>query len=332
MRPHVVLPVLCLALAAASCRPSLRHGAETASSRPRITLALNWFPEVEHGGYFAAEVHGYFDAEGLDVEILPGGPGAPVMQQVAAGRCDFAVANADQVLLGRDQLAPVVAVMAPLQDSPHCIMVHASSGLTSLLELRNLTLAVGTGKPLATYLLHRLGDAHLQVVPYQGNVSLFLTRTDVAQQAYVFSEPFVARQQGADPRCLMLSDIGFNPYTSVLIVHERRIAQDPELVGRMVRACVRGWQHYLKDPVPTNQRIAARNSEMTLEALAYGAAEMHKLCLPGALDPNHLGTMTAARWEELAQRLDEVRLLDRRNSWSDAFDTRFLPTVNAATP
>jgi NitT/TauT family transport system substrate-binding protein len=124
-------------------------------------------------------------------------------------------------------------------------------------------------------------------------------------------------------------------------VHERRIAQEPEIVARMVRACVRGWQHYLTDPAPTNQHIAARNSEMSLEALAYGAAELPKLCLPDALDPTQLGTMSAARWEELAGRLEEIQLLDRSDIWSDAFDTRFLPpqpntpvprSVSAATP
>ncbi len=94
----------------------------------RVTLALNWFPEVEHGGFFAADVHGFFRDEGLEVEIQSGGPGAPVIQQVATQRCDFAVANADQVLLGRDQGAQVVAVMAAMQNSPHCIMVHQRGG------------------------------------------------------------------------------------------------------------------------------------------------------------------------------------------------------------
>ena len=143
-------------------------------------------------------------------------------------------------------------------------MVHQAAGIDSLLKLRDLTLAVGSGKPFARYLLHKLGDAQLTVVPYQGNVGLFLQRADVAQQAYVFSEPFIARQQGGDPQCLMLSDIGFNPYASVLVVHEQLIAADPDLVARVVRACVQAaGSKYLEDPAPTNQHIQELNAEMS---------------------------------------------------------------------
>jgi NitT/TauT family transport system substrate-binding protein len=295
-----------LAVLSAACRPASDAGSGPSSGPRRVTLALNWFPEAEHGGFYAAQVHGYFAEEGLAVEIRPGGPGAPVIQQVATRRVEFAVTNADEVLLGRDRRAPVVAVLAPLQDSPRCIMVHEQSGIRSLLELRDLTLAVGSGKPYAKFLLSRLGPVPLTIIPYQGNVGMFLQRPDFAQQAYVFSEPFVARQQGAHPHCLMLSEIGFNPYTSVLICHEQLIAEDRELVAKMVRACVRGWRQYLDDPRETNQAIAALNPEMGLDILDYGAEVLRTLCLPDNLPSDQLGRMTAARWRELAQQSSTV--------------------------
>ena len=46
----------------------------------KVQLRLNWFPEAEHGGYYAALVHGFFEQQGLDVEILKGGPGVPVRE------------------------------------------------------------------------------------------------------------------------------------------------------------------------------------------------------------------------------------------------------------
>src|SRR3990172_12386968 len=73
-----------------------------------VTLQLNWFPEAEHGGFFAALVHGYYQEEGLNVEILPGGPETPVVQQVARRAAPFGVVNADNVLFGRAQQPPVV--------------------------------------------------------------------------------------------------------------------------------------------------------------------------------------------------------------------------------
>ena len=64
----------------------------------RVRLALNWFPEAEHGGFYAALVHGYYQKQGLQVEILGGGPDAPVIQRVATGAVEFGVTNADDVL------------------------------------------------------------------------------------------------------------------------------------------------------------------------------------------------------------------------------------------
>ena len=319
----VLLLVLLCAWGAAGCRTE-QADLNQPAGRPRVVLALNWFPEAEHGGFYAAQVHGYFDEEGLDVEILPGGPGAPVIQQVATDRVAFAVANADQVLLGREQARAVVAVMAAMQDSPRCIMVHANSGIDSLLKLRNLTLAVGAGKPFAKYLLSRLPDANLTVVPYQGNVAAFLQQENYAQQGYVFSEPFVARQQGADPQCLMLSEIGFNPYTSLLITSERMIKADPQLVAKVVRASLRGWEKYLEAPDETNQHIHAINSEMGLEILAYGAQAIRPLCRPDTGDAVPLGSMSPQRWQSLAGQLISVGLLEDDAQWQSAFDLQFL--------
>ena len=78
-----------------------------------VELALNWFPEAEHGGYFAALVHGYYTEAGLAVKILPGGASAAVPQRVASQRVAFGIENADRVLSARAQEAEIVALMAP---------------------------------------------------------------------------------------------------------------------------------------------------------------------------------------------------------------------------
>ncbi len=319
------LLTLALALTLCGC-PAKSPVAQPPRAARQVTLALNWFPEAEHGGFFAALVHGYYEEEGLEVEIRAGGPGAPVIQQVASGQVHFAVANADQVLLGRDQGAPVAAVMTAMQDSPRCIMVHEETEIRSLLDLKGLTLAVGSGKPFAKYLLGKLDDAQLNIVPYQGSVAMFLQRSDFAQQAYVFSEPFVARQAGSDPHCLMVSDIGFNPYTSVLITNDLLVETDAELVRKFVRAAVRGWRTYLESPARTNLLIHERNTEMGLDILAFGARAIRPLCLPDDDHPEQLGQMTAERWRTLADQLVEIELLDQPDVWRAAYHTTFVST------
>ena len=65
-----------------------------------VQLALNWYAEAEHGGYIAAQSHGFYPAQGLTVEIIPGGPGAPqqVIAELAAERISFAISDADNVV------------------------------------------------------------------------------------------------------------------------------------------------------------------------------------------------------------------------------------------
>jgi NitT/TauT family transport system substrate-binding protein len=271
-----------------------------------VTLQLNWYPEVEHGGFYAAKLHGLYKAEGLDVEILPGGPETPVIQQVATGRVTFGVVNADNILFGRAQEAPIVAVMAPLQTSPRCLLVHKGSGVRDFADLKNMTIAMSTTQAFSHYLRQKVPLEGVRVVPYSGNVSQFLQDPKLAQQGYVFSEPFVARKNGAEASVLMLSDLGFNPYTSVLFTTEELIAKKPDLVRRMTRASIRGWQQYLESPQQANEEIHRQNSRMDLDILEYGASAIAPLVVNEATKKDGLGTMTLARWQTLVNQLEEI--------------------------
>ena len=194
-----------------------------------------------------------------------------MLEQVAQGRSNFGIANADNILFARAQNARVVALMAPLQNSPRCLLVHKASGIERFDQLRDVTLAMTPGAAFADFLRWKLPLPGVRIVPYSGNVQAFLLDPRYVQQGYTFSEPFLARQQGADPGVLLVSDLGFNPYTSLLFTTEEMVATRPDIVRRMVAACVAGWQDYLVDPQPTNQLIHDRNPLINVEALAFGA-------------------------------------------------------------
>jgi NitT/TauT family transport system substrate-binding protein len=283
------------------CRPA---------SDSTVRLQLNWFPDAQHGGYYAAEVHNCFDEEGLsNVQILKGGPGTPVIPKLLMGQVDFAIANADQVLMARAQeRTDVVALFAPLQNSPRCIMVHESSGVTSLAELKDVTLAMGEGKGFAEFLKSQVPLENVRVVPYSGTVAKFLVDENYAQQGYVFTEPLIAQLRGGDPRSLMVSELGFNPYTSVLLTRRDLLDSDPELVGKVVRAVRRGWQRYLADAAPTNKRIRVENPELDAELLDQAANLVRELCLPDGMSSESVGMMTAVRWQTLASQLQALGL------------------------
>jgi len=291
--------------------------------RAANTIALNWFPEAEHAGFYAAEAAGLYKAAGLEVKLLPGGPGAPVLQQVATGRVDFGVSNADEVLIARSQGVPVVAVLAPIQTSPRVVMVHRSSGITSLAGLKNLTLAIEPQAPWANFLKRKTPLTGVRFVPYGGSVAPFVADKGFAQQAYGISEPFVARQKGADPVSLYVSELGYNPYTSVLVVSEKTLREKPDLVRKVVQASQAGWDLYLKQPQAAEQVIHAANPQMDLPVLRFGYQELLKLCRNDDTQKSGVGAMTAVRWSGLAQQLEEMGVIpkgvDPAKAWSAAF-------------
>jgi NitT/TauT family transport system substrate-binding protein len=310
-----------------------KTGNETeAKQLTKIKLSLNWFPDSQHGGFYSAQLLGYYEQEGLDVEIVPGGPGAPITQQLILGRTDFAIVNADVVLESNARQADLVAVMAPLQDSPRCIMVHDSSGIRSFQQLNSpdVTLLIGSGKPYFEYLQKHIPLDKVATNRYDGKINTFLLDKKIAQQAYVFSEPFLAEQEGVKPYCLMVSDTGFNPYTSCVVTTQQRIDRDQETVQRFVRASIKGWQKYLDDPALTNAKISEINPRMDLESLQFGAQAMKHLCVPEGESAAIIGQMSDARWQQLHEQLVDLQRVPAKLDVKRSYSTAFLPAAPVA--
>lgn len=327
LRWHL-LPWLALTVLASGCTQSETPTAENESAEPiqRVTLMLNWYPEAEHGGFYAAKVHGIFEKYGLDVELRPGGPNAPVAQEMVTGRVQFAIGNADDVLLFRNQDVPVVALMAPIQNTPRCVLVREDSQVKRLSELKGFILQANVGRPFLAFMKAEGLLEDVQVVPYSGSVAKLVSDPKTAIQAYSFSEPFMAREQGVAVRNLMLSDIGFNPYASCLMTTSDYAAANSDLVARMVIACREGWQKYLQEPEQTNAVILSENQQgMTADALQFGVDELKPLCLPADLAPADLGLMTEQRWSQLIEQFVKLELIDpAKVSVNQVFTTRFI--------
>lgn len=313
-----ILALLCLSGCEPASRSSSNDKASSASGAgsgeqpdvDRVTLMLNWYPEAEHGGFFAAKVHGIFAKYGLDVDIRPGGEKAPVAQELVTGRVQFAIGNADDVLLFRQQGADIVALLAPIQQTPRCIMVRADSGINSLSELKGLTLQANRGQAFLSFMEARGMLEGVQVVPYSGSVARFVADEKTAIQAYNFSEPHLAEQNGVPAKTLMLSEIGFNPYASCLLATEPYVREHRSISERMVQACREGWQKYLESPDETNAAILALNPErMTAEALAYGAEQLEPLCTPNPNETPEFGGMSRERWQTLVDQFIELKLI-----------------------
>ncbi len=296
------------------------------SDEPRQTLALNWVPEPEFGGFYAAQLNGDYEKAGLNVTIQPGGAGKPTMQMIGAGQVEFGIVSADEIIIGRARGIDVVAIFAVYQTCPQGIMAHEERGYKDLADLltRNdpagkLTVAMEVGLPYGKFLAEKYGLEQVKVVPYMGGVAQFLGDPWFAQQCFVFSEPITARGQGAKPQVFLIAESGYDPYTVVVAVNGKLLREKPEMVRAMRQAVAAGWKAYLDDPAPANAVMAKLNTTMDAAWFAAGA-EAHRPMLESAATKEHgLGVMTVERWRALGEQLVGLGVIDTAPRAEDCF-------------
>lgn len=304
--PQIFLGILLLMLAACSGGQDTPDG----NGRTRLGLQLNWAPEPEFGGYYAARELGAYRDENLAVDIRPGGPGVPVVQMVAAGQVEFGITSADSLLVARERGADLVAFFALYQTFPEGIMVHAERGLASIAEVfAGGTLAMEPGTPYYRMLERHYGLGKVRAVPYSNNLGPFLHDPQFAQQCFITAEPIAARRAGAHPQVFPISDIGYNPYAGVVFARRQFLDTHPERVAALIRAARQGWQAYLDDPGPANRIMQALNPTMDPETFAAAAAIQKPLIQPEGQTPATLGRMSLERWQQLAAQLRELGLI-----------------------
>jgi NitT/TauT family transport system substrate-binding protein len=302
-------------------------GARVEAQPTRVKLALNWVPEPEFGGFYAARETGAFKRHGLEVDILGGGAGVPVLQMVASGQTEFGIAGADEVLTARARGVDVLPLFAVYQTSPQAIMAHASRGAKGIGDvLSSGTIALEPGLPYAAYLKKKYGFGKVKVVPYDGGVAHFLSDKNFAQQSFITSEPIAARRQGAEPVVFLVADEGFNPYVAVVITRRELWKQKPELVKSFVAAVREGWRAYLDDPAPANAVMAKLNTTMDAEMFAAAAQAQKPLIETDETRSKGLGTMNRERWETLGRQLVELRLIEK----APAVDELLLPEFSGS--
>ncbi|HEX3774350.1 MAG TPA: ABC transporter substrate-binding protein [Polyangiaceae bacterium] len=295
--------------------------ASAESAGPRaVKLALDWVPEPEFGGFYAAREDGAYARHGIRVEIQGGGAGVPVLQMVATGRADFGTVGADEVITARARGADVVALFAVFQTSPQGIMVHASRKLQKLEDaFHSGTLALETGLAYAAFLKKKFSWEGVKVVPYDGGVAHFLSDPNFGQQCFVTSEPISARQKGGDPQVFLIADSGFNPYGTVVVTRRELLQKNPTLVKSFVLATREGWRDYLDHPEATNALLGKLNSALDAATLATAAAAEKPLIDSAEIKTSGLGSMQRARWQTLDDQLLDLKIIDKPQNVDELF-------------
>ncbi len=288
--------------------------AATTEAKATTTIALNWKAEPQFGGFFAAEVSGAFKKQNLAVTIQAGGAGTPVIQMLAAGKVDFGIVSADELVMSRANGSDVVAVFAVFQTNPQAVMVHEERGFARWQDVftNSGTLEWQKGLPYAQFLLQQLKlqklETSVALAPYLGGIGGFLADSKVSQQSFITSEPIAAEHAGKKVKSFLIADAGFNPYTTVLATRESLVRKNHAMVKNMVAAVRSGWMEYLKDPKIANSVMEKLNPSMDARTFSASAAAQKKLIETPETIRSGLGIMTNMRWAELTHQLKSLGL------------------------
>ena len=315
---HSVL-LLCLALFASGV------GA-TAADLPKLKLVLDWYPEPEYGGYYCAASKGLWKAEGVDVEIIAGGPNASCEKRVSIDESTLGICRGDAVLLAQERGLPVVAVNSYIQHDPQGIMVRENSTVKTLSDLNGKTVAMVVGSTFITYLVKQLHLNEMKIVPATGSVAQFVNDPSYIQQAYPTSEPYYALKAGVKTRVLPINGSGFDPYR-VIGANQKLVKEHPELIAAFSRGAYKGWVEYCRDPEPVHATIKKANPSMEDEGMRFSYREMRRLhYIEGeASQGDAFGKVDLSRWDTLQRQMINCGLMKRTVDLKAAVSEAFTP-------
>lgn len=297
--------VLMLALAGSGT-----FGTVSAQTLPKVSMVLNWFPEPEAGGFYAAVKDGLYKARGIDLEIVPGGPSVNGQALLAAGRVQFATLDSGSVMFARNEGIPVVGIFTTFQTFPQGLMYHSDKPLRSFKDLEGRTIAISPGAAYWEFIEKKYNLAgKVQVVNYNGQLADWLRDTGRVTQNYVTSEPFYAKKAGAKPGTLLIASSGFNPYGNLMAVTQDYLKANPKIVQAFIEASQEGWKRYLATPAKYNDVMMAANKDLTPDYLAYSAATEKPLIMGGDAAKYGIGYMSEARWNTIYGQFKDLKLL-----------------------
>ena len=236
------------------------------------------------------------------------------------------MSSSDKILESIADGQPLIAVAATMQHDPQAIMVHKDSPVHDFKDLDGHTIAAQTGATWLKYVISRYQLHNVREVPATLSIASFLADPGYVQQIFITSEPFFAKQAGADVRTLLISSSGYDPYRVSFTTREFA-AQHPEVVTKFVRASIRGWNEYLRNPGPINAHLLELNPALNPAQEAYTAQALRDggFVTGGDASGAQTGRMNADRWNTSYQQLKPLGILNGPIDPAATYSLKFIP-------
>ncbi len=232
-----------------------------AASAEDVTLQLKWVTQAQFAGYYVAEAKGFYDEEGLNVTILPGGPDIAPTQVIAGGGADVIVEWMPAALAAREKGLALVNIAQPFASSGMMLTCLAETGIKEPKDFADKTLGVwffGNEYPFLSW-MSQLGLATdgspggVTVLKQGFNVDPLLQKQAACISTMTYNEYWQVIDAGIAPEQLVTfkyQDMGVATLEDGLYVLEDRLA-DPafqETMVKFVRASMKGWKYAEANP------------------------------------------------------------------------------------
>jgi NitT/TauT family transport system substrate-binding protein len=357
------LLTLCLALTACGGAEPADLAAEADASAPAagveppaaptddgepstVRMQLSWIPDCQFAGYLAADEQGFYEEQGLDVELLPGGPNVNAIQQVVTGAADFTVGKVASLFAARDQGLPIVAVAQFDKESSFPLVAYADEGISEPADLKGKKVGIwydGDEYEVLALLAQAGLDPESDVELFEQGFTMdpFLNREYDVAMVTSFNELNVLHLEGVGADELTVinpSDYGISIPHGALMANEQWLADNADAAARFVSATLEGWRYAFDNPEDTattcaESSLAAGGEAATskLEELqSRMIATMEELQLPEGTSESDQGRIDPELYQSVADIVHEFGLIDEPADVDSSYDPTVLESATGS--
>ncbi len=290
-----------------------------------VKLRLKWIHQAQFAGYHTAEQKGFYEKEGIDVDIIPGGAESPSIQMVASGSEHFGVVGMGQLMEARAKGVPVVALATIYRKNP-LIWFSVNPEIKNPQDFigRKVGVTVGSNSDmLFKAMLKKVGvDLNkVETVPVKYDISILLTGNIDVYEGYIINQPLSAREHGFETYIINPTEYGINFYGDTLFTTEKMIETNPDLVRRFVKSSLRGWEYAYNHPDEAVTYTLKYSDQLTEEHEIGMMQASLELIKP---DNKQIGTIEMSVLEEMHELLVSNNILDKPIDLNELYTPEFL--------
>lgn len=300
------------------------------AEQDQVNLPCGYVPNVQFAPLYVGLEKGFFAEENIDL-TLDHSMETDVVALVGAGRLPFGICSGEQVLLGREQGLPLVYVTNWYQNYPVGIVTLKESGIETMEDLKGKRIGIPMLSGASYIGLEAMlglsgmtdSDIKLESVGY-AQAELLATGKIDAAVVYTINEPVQLKALGYDTVLFSAADMT-KMVGNGMITNEKTIAENPELVGRMVRAFVKSIRWTFENPDE-----AYEICKLYVDGLADAEdPELQKQVLLATADyfddgPLGFGFSDPEAWDNMVSILKGMGMISGREDVSKVYTNDFI--------